>query len=384
MSKKIKTAVLHNIMAPYRFPLFKSVSKYQEIDLEVFFMSPSAKNRRWFLEKKRLGFKYRVLPKIELNFFGRDLLTYIINYTFPFEFFKNKFDVLISAGWLDFASQIGFFLCKLTGRKFIIWSESTRNEPSWRRALTLPFVKLIVRYSDACIAIGTGSKQYLQKLGAESEKIFTAYSTVDIDLFSKGGNISSREKLAIKKRIGIKTDRVIIYVGQFIERKGIIYLLKSYENLKKEFNDVSLVLLGYGPLKEEFNKFIKSHKIKDFFFIDHVEVHEMPKMYAISDLLVLPSYEETWGLVVNEAMAVGLPIITTDKVGSSADLVKNFKNGIVVPARDVDRLYQAIKEIITDPFLIKKMSANSKKIIKRYSPQEAAANFVAAIKYTVQ
>src|SRR3972149_4145264 len=115
-NKKAKVLLIHNYMTPYRFPLFRAISKSKNIDLTVYFMSLSAKNRKWSTLPKT-GFKYKILPKIELSYFGKDFFAYIINYTFPFEFLRNKFDVVISAGWLDFASQASFLLCKLTGRK---------------------------------------------------------------------------------------------------------------------------------------------------------------------------------------------------------------------------------------------------------------------------
>jgi glycosyltransferase involved in cell wall biosynthesis len=371
-------------MAPYRFPLFREISKNSEIDLTVYFMSHSAKNRRWKAQPEKLGFKYEVLPKIEINFFGRDLFTYIINYTFPIKYFKRDFDVVISAGWLDFVSQVGFLLCKLTNKKFIIWSESTINEPSWRRTIMLPFVRFLVRYSDACIAIGTRSKEYLLKLGSIPEKIFVGYSTVDVDLFKTKSKFFKKERKAIRKKLGIKTSRVVLYVGQFIERKGLIHLLKAFEELVKTYKDVSLLLVGYGPLKEKLIDYVEVNDLHNVIFKSHIEVQKMPQVYSASDLFVLPSIEETWGLVINEAMACGLPIITTEKVGSSIDLVKNNYNGSVVSEGDYLSLYQGILKIITDTKTINTMSKNSGELILNFTPKIAARSFVKAVKYALE
>jgi len=384
MYKKIKVLILHNYMAPYRFPLFREISKNSELDLTVYFMSHSAKNRRWKVQPKKLGFKYEVLPKIEFSFLGRDLFTYIINYTFPIKFLKSNFDVVISAGWLDFASQIGFLLCKLTNKKFIIWSESTINESSWRRYITFPFVKFLVKQSDACVAIGTRSKEYLLKLGSISEKIFVGFSTVDIDLFRTKSKIYKKERKVIRKKLGIKTKRVVLYVGQFIERKGIIYLLKAFEELNKKYKDVTLLLVGYGPLKEKLIDYVEEHGLHNVIFISHIEVQKMPQMYSVADLFVLPSIEETWGLVINEAMACGLPVVTTEMVGSSVDLVKNFYNGLVVPERDYLSLHQSIQEIITDTKAITTMSKNSEELILNFTPKIVAKSFVKAVKYALK
>ncbi len=381
MSKKIKVTILHNIMTPYRYPLFKKISLDPNVNLTVLFMSKSAKNRRWKIVENNLGFKYRVLPKIEFNFQGKDLFTYLINYTYPFDFIKNMPDVVISAGWLDFSSQAAFFLCKVFRKKFIIWSESTENEKSWRRSVTLPLVRTIVKYSDACIAVGTRSKEYLKLLGASESKIFVAYSTVNTSFFNQIGHVTKGEKEKLRKRIGLKTNNVILYVGQFIKRKGVDYLVDAYQEVKKKFNDVSLLLVGYGSLKEDLEKRIDNQNINDVFFINHVEPKDMAKIYSLATLFILPSLEETWGLVINEAMAVGLPIVTTDKVGSSVDLVKPGYNGFIVPSADSKALKDSIYKIIKDDTLIKKMSGESKKIIKNFSPELAARQFVNAINF---
>lgn len=382
MQKKIKVLILHNYMAPYRFPLFELISKDKNIDLTVYFMSRSAKNRKW-KKLPKLNFKYKVLPKLEISYFGKDLLAYIINYTFPYLFIKEKFDVVISAGWLDFASQAAFFLSKLTKTKFIIWSESTINEPSFIRKITLPFVKYLVRTSDACIAISTRSKEYLISLGAKVNKIFIGYSSVDNKLFSKLSNLDSNEVQRIKTSFNIKSKNVILYVGQFIERKGIEYLISGFKKYLKDNPDSSLLLVGYGPSEDHLKKMSSGFVNKKIFFINHIEIDQMPKIYGISDVFVLPSLEETWGLVVNEAMAAGLPVITTDKVGSSIDLVKNDINGFIVKSKSSGQIYLKLKKILRSPGKLKLMGSNSSKLINNFSPEKQASAFIKSIQSVV-
>ena len=368
-------------MAPYRFPLFREIAKNRDIDLTVYFMSVSAKNRKWKRIPKDLGFKYEVLPKIELNFFGKDLFTYIVNYTFPYKFINKKFDVIISAGWLDFSSQMAFLLAKIFRKKFIIWSESTINEPSWRRTLSLQYVKLLVKNSDACLPIGTRAKEYLLKLGVNLKKIFVGYSTVDIELFKTKSKISKKVKEFMRKKYGIPDKKVILYVGQFIQRKGVIYLLEAFKNLKKKKTNIALILLGYGPEKNKFIKFVKQNKIKDVVFVDFVEVDEMPEYYGISDVFVLPSLEETWGLVINEAMAASLPVVTTRKVGSSVDLVKAGINGYVVNEANPKQLEKALFQILSNGRKMLKMGKASENIIRSFTPKHQAASFIKAVNY---
>jgi len=383
--RKTKVIILHNFMAPYRLPLFAEIAKNKTLDVEVFFLSESAKNRRWRISSGiKLPFKFRVLPKLEFNFQGKDLFAWIFNPTFPFELIKSKYDVIISAGWLDFACQAAFFLSKILKKPYIIWSESTIYEPSWRRTVTRPLVKLIVRHSDACIPIGTRAKEYLIKLGASPEKTFVAISTVDIKHFEKTSKLTEKEKAILKKKLGIKTKKLILFVGQLIERKGLKFLLPAFARLKKDNPDVGLLIVGYGPQKQELLNICQKEKVGDVYFSGHVEVDQMPKMYGLANLFVLPSTEETWGLVINEAMASGLPIITANKVGASVDLVKNGENGYVVKGGNVNELYKAMKKIVENPMLLSKMGKRSQSLIKNFGPDSAAKGFLKAIDYVTK
>ncbi len=379
MSKKTKVLILHNYMAPYRFPLFREISHKKDLDLTVYFMSKSAKNRKW-KSLPKLGFKYKVLPKLELSYTGKDFFAFIINYSFPFEFLVNKFDVVVSAGWLDFASHAAFILSKLMRKKFILWSESTINEPSWRRTITLPWVKFMVGNADAYIAIGTLSKDYLVSLGADPRKIKIAYSTVDVDFFMSKSRSFTDSKIELKKKFNIKNKFVILFVGQFIERKGLIYLIKAFEMLINKLNNCTLVMLGYGPEEESLKKYITVNEIKNVKFVGHVDVNDIPEIYAIADVFVLPSLEETWGLVINEAMASALPVIATRRVGSAGDLIKDGKNGYVIPEKNYKELESKLFKILSNDLVRKNMSKESSKIIKNFTPVQASDSFREAIK----
>lgn len=382
--KNLKVIIIHNIMAPCRFPLFSEIAKDPTINLEVWFLSESAQNRRWRVNSEiKLPFKYRVLPKVEVNFRRKDLFTWIFNPTFPIDFLKSNCDVLISAGWLDFASQFGFFLCKLLDKPFVLWSESTINEPSWRRNLAMPLVRTMVKNSDACIPTSTRAEEYLLQLGANPEKIFLGISTVDIKHFARVCKVTSEQKENLKQELGIKTERLILYVGQFLGRKGIKSLLSAFKIIKKTHDDIGLLLVGYGPQEEELKEIRKREGLRDVYFSGHVEVEEMPKMYGLADIFVLPSTEETFGLVINEAMAAGLPVITTDKVGASLDLIKEGYNGYIVPAADRQALAEALLKIIKSTDLCKKMGENSKRIIGSFGPEAQAKSFLQAINYVI-
>jgi glycosyltransferase involved in cell wall biosynthesis len=384
MSTRTRVLLVHNIMAPYRFPLFRALARHPDIDLTVWFMSRSARNRKWAEAKEDLGFDYEVLPSIELNHFSRDLFTYILNYSFPWRYARRRFDLMISAGWLDFASQAGFFASKALGRKFVLWSESTAFEPSLRRSLALPLVRAMVAGADACIGVGTRSREYLRALGAAEANLFTAFSTVDVELFRRVSAAARPTREQRKQTFGINRGRVLLYCGQFIERKGLRYLLAAFASIKQQYEDIALVLVGYGPARADLLAEVTRLGLSDVHIIDHVEVADMPKMYALADVFVLPSTEETWGLVINEAMACGLPVIVTDKVGSSVDLVGEGENGFVVPAGEAGGIAERALRLLKDDALLARMSGCSAERIQNFTPERAAAAFAAAVRHALR
>lgn len=378
--KKTKIAFIQNIIPPYMIPLFSQLAALPQVDLQVYFMAASEKNRKWI---PKLGgqFKYKVLPGFSFNFYTKDLFSYHINPSIIWELIRNDYDIISSYGYATFTSQIAFFYSKICRKPFTLWSESTINEPSFLRKVSLPLVKFMVRHSDALIACGTRAKEYLIHLGAPPEKIFIAYCTVDTDFFKWQSSELNVQRGKLRDELGIRNREVILYVGQLIERKGLKYLLKAYSQLKDEF-DVALLIVGDGIERNELTDLCIKDSIQDVFFAGHKQLEELPKYYVISDIFVLPSTEETWGRVLNEAMACGLPVIATDKAGASADLVKEGVNGYVVEDKNIEHLYQAIKRILSHPELKQSMGSKSQQIIdSSFRIEHAIQGFISAIDY---
>lgn len=376
--KKIKVAILHNIISPHVIPYFELLAKEKDLDVKVFFCSESEGNRIW---KSEIGkkFPYAVLPNRKIEFKRKDLFTYYVNPSVISELKKFNPDVVISAGWDLLSYQAAFFYSKIARKKFILWSGSTRYELSWRRTLASPLVRLMVKGSDAYIAYGTRAKEYLIFLGAKPKKIFISWNTTNIEYFRKESENYKKEKKSIKKKLGIKTAKVILYVGQLIERKGVKYLIEAFRKIKKEDKDVSLLIIGYGLLEKELMHLVKRQKISDVIFFGGVKWEETPKYYAIADVLVLPSLEEVWGLVINEAMATGLPVIVTKVAGGSADLIRENENGFVVSPRSSGQIFQTLKRIINDDKKSKMMSEKSSEIIESFTPKIAVNQIYRAI-----
>jgi glycosyltransferase involved in cell wall biosynthesis len=376
----MRAVLLHSIVTPHVIPLFEHLNCSSDLDITVLFFGETEANRIWTTPQP-LPFPHKFLPGVDLRLRGKDLSTYWINPTIWKELKTLDPQAVISTGWDSFASLTSFVYTKLFRRNYILWSGSTAHEPSWRRTLAMPLVRLIVRGADACVAYGTRAKEYLVQLGAPPEKVFIATNTVDVDYFHRASRLTSAERQELKRQLGIRAGRVILYVGQLIERKGVATLIRAYARLKETDSDVGLVVVGYGQQESELKALCAQKRLADVHFLGAVDLPEMPRFYGLADLFVLPSGEEVWGLVINEAMACELPVITTDKVGAGADLVRPGVNGLVVADGDADELYRAMARILGEPDTLARMGRESWRIIQKHRFADAVAGFLAAIRY---
>ena len=158
-----------------------------------------------------------------------------------------------------------------------------------------------------------------------------------------------------------------------MREKGVFDLLKAYERLSREVQrDVGLVFVGNGSARAQLEALAAAVpgcvRILPF-----LQREELASVYAIADALVFPTHTDTWGLVVNEAMACGLPILASEVAGCVADLVENEWNGFVIPPRDIERWAGAMKVIATSPEMRRTMSRNSESKIREFSPGKWAA-----------
>lgn len=373
--KRKKVLIIHNVISPHVTPLFQILAK--KVDLTVFYCAKNEANRMW--NEKPKGYQFKVLPNLSVKIRGRDLFTYFINPTIIKEISKLKPEIVITAGWDIFAYQIAFFYCKLKGIKYILWSGSTKYEKSWRREVSKPLVKIIVKGSDACIAYGTRAKEYLESLGAESKKISISLNTTDINRYRILAGKYRKSKSSLKKKMNLGDKYLIMYYGQLIHRKGVDILIDAYERVKKQYKVAALLIIGSGPLETTYKRIVDRRKLKDVVFIKDPGDIEICRYYAISDLFVLPSREEVWGLVINEAMACGLPIITTNRVGASADLVLDGRNGSIVGVGRSKDLSRAMINLIKNDELLNRYSVYSRNFIKNFTPKSASVSFINTI-----
>lgn len=375
--KRLKIALVHNIIAPYRQPIFEALAEEDSIDLSVYYCSKSHKTRKWEVSSSN-SYKNEVLRGITLSP-TKDFF-YHINPSIFYKIFKEKFDIVIIGGSTNFTMQVAYLASKLTKTPVILWSEEFEGTKSFLGKLISPITTSIIKNVNAIILPGKNAFDYHSKICGDQNKLFIAPNIVDNKFFMEKGKIYKKEKNKLKKDLGFEGKKVLIFVGRLIERKGIKYLLDSFKQLKKDLNDVSLVIIGEGPLEETLKETCKLEGINDVNFTGWLSEDRLI-YFSIADVFCLPSLKDLCPLVLNEAMCCNLPIVTTEMVGCARDMVIPGRNGFIVEIKNSEELYSKIKEVLcNDP---EKMGLESEKIIKEnFMIENTIKGFLDAIAYS--
>lgn len=372
--KKPKIFFVHNFFIDFRNPLFEKLN--EKFDLTMLMTRETLDT-----DENMYQINYRKRPKnLKYKIFSHS--TFLSKYSIalgiiPFLLFKN-YDLVISTDPHVSETWLSFLISKLRRKKFVIWTETF----DWKRApkakILEPLVKLISRHADACVAVGTKSREYFMKKGASPNKIFIAQDTAN--------------SYQIKKRVNdpdLKNKKIIFYLSRIVSYKGLDILIKSFAKIEKDVKNSFLLIGGKGSFEQEAKNLAQKLNIQNVKFLGPVDKEHIGFYYSICDVFVLPStfrdYDaECWGLVLNEAMAFGKPVVSTDAVGGAYDLIKNGVNGFRVKHGNVEELYLALKKILTDDKLRKKMGKESKKLIEiRFNYDNMTKGFEKAIKYAL-
>ncbi|MCM8799417.1 MAG: glycosyltransferase family 4 protein [Candidatus Omnitrophica bacterium] len=382
MSKRYKIAIVISHVIQYMVPLYHRINSHHLVDLTVYFCSDFG-----MVHKKDRGFgipvawdnitleglKYKFLKNYS-PFPSQDTFFGLINPALLKELKNNKFDAVVVYGYYNISYWLAIFSCFFNKIPLILTGEPpTPFKLRLKRFIMDNLKRLyfpwLLSFSSAILYIGTKSKEfylsYKRYVKDLEKKMFFCPYSVDNDYFFKKYEYYKDKKDAIKKELGLPLNLpVILFLSKLIKWKRPLLLLKAFKELKKE---AVLVYVGTGYRLKVLKRYVSKYKIKNVFFFGFKNYSEIPKFYSISDVFVLPSLGEAWGLVISEAMCFGLSIITTDKVNSSFDLVRHKENGYIIRSNDSKELKTILDELLSDPSKMKMMGRRSQEIIQSWN-----------------
>jgi glycosyltransferase involved in cell wall biosynthesis len=247
--------------------------------------------------------------------------------------------------------------------------------------LRRPIMGSLYRFCDRLLAIGSANAAYYRAMGVSDEKIFLVPYSVDNDRYMRSAHLTDDQRVEVRKRYNVPADRpAILYAAKFTRRKRPLDLLEAARRLRvKQGCEFTVIMAGSGELEQELRTFCTAHALDNIVFTDFINQSTLPALYAASDLFVLPSEHEPWGLAVNEAMCAGLPVVVSREVGCVADLVRDGVNGYTPTAGDIDGLACALERLLGDRGLRRRQGRESLARILQWGYQQCLEGIRSAL-----
>ncbi len=297
-----------------------------------------------------------------------------------------KPQVVVVPGWSFADALSALWWCAQTHTPSVVMSESTAwDEPrvAWKEWIKSRLVKL----NSAALAGGTPHRDYLAQLGLVRKKIFLGYDVVDNDYFQRKSAEARSQKSEIRSKLGLP-ETFFLASARFVEKKNLFRLVQAYGRYRalaeksgtEKAKIWPLVLLGDGELKTEIKKTISELGLETFVHLSGFKQYdELPAYFGLASAFVHASTTEQWGLVVNEAMASGLPVLVSNRCGCAADLVLPGVNGFQFDPNNVDQLAQLLLKISTENFPLADFGAASQRLIADWGTERFASGLRDAV-----
>jgi len=276
-------------------------------------------------------------------------------------------------GWSNPGALAGLAWCNRNGACAILMSETSRHDFRrrwWREQLKKRIVK---RFNAALVGGGTQA-EYARELGVDPGRIFTGYDAVDNAYFTSGAGSARADAGVLRKRYGLPSS-YFLASGRFVPKKNLTVLLDAFAQYRNTAgNDAwDLVLCGDGPMKAELLSRTERLGLGDAVLMPgFIQYDELPVYYGLAKAFVHVSTTEQWGLVVNEAMASGLPVIVSDRCGCAPELVESGVNGFIVDPCDVRAVAGLMAGFAGGDQDLQAMGGRSRRIVDKCSPEAFA------------
>ncbi|TWU05945.1 glycosyltransferase [Stieleria varia] len=392
----MKLAFVTSHPIQYQVPVFRHLSGFDDIDFQVLFaMLPDAAAQgagfgmefEWDVPLLD-GYQHHVLENVADNpgvthFSGCDTPGIVDQLR------TRKIDAVVVNGWVVKTCVQTLRACKKLKIPCIVRGEANhlRPRPWWKKVLQ----RQLIRRYDAYLPIGSANRDFYASYGVRGEQMFDARYCIENDRFERAAQSMRSERGELRRQWSIPADAVcFLFCGKFEKKKHPVELVKAFGDavrLAKERHAqhaLHLLMVGDGELRAECERLVAESGLP-VTFAGFLNQSEIVGSYVACDCLVLPSdHGETWGLVVNEAMACGRPAIVSDQVGCERDLIVEGETGFSFAFGDWDSLTQRMMQAASCDVDLSSMGSKAFELIRKYSPLAAAEGIRDAARYVVR
>jgi glycosyltransferase involved in cell wall biosynthesis len=357
---RVAIALLTTYLAGYRVPLYERLAERYRVEVLCYgggdrYVPP------WFTD---LDAQLAAAPFPARRLHGGPREAYAIG---------RRYDAVIA----PFAGGAILPAAYFGARRFILWASVWSQPRSVRHVLALPVTRRIYRHADAVVAYGEHVRRFVASIRGRDDDVFVAPQSVEPELFARP--VAAEDVAAFRAAHGLGNGPLALYVGRLVPEKGLEVLLEAWGRVLRAQPDATLVVVGDGPLAARASA---TERVR---FLGPLARLNLPVAYAASLFALLPSiptplFREPWGLVCNEAMHQGRPVIASTAVGAVAGgLVRDGLNGVVVPPGDAAALAGAIETLLGDAPLRGRLGVAARAAVAPYTYEAMAAAFGLAL-----
>jgi glycosyltransferase involved in cell wall biosynthesis len=392
--KRIKLALFAASPIYYQVPLYRRIANDPHIDFTAIYASSGGVRAvemgfgqpvQWDVDMLS-GYRSLFLRRANINPIGDGNFFTLRDLDIVKTLRSGHYDVLWQYGYNYLSHQLGF-LTQVLRRKPVLFREDQtllHSRAAWKLALKKAALPLLFRRCFG-LYVGTQNYRWLRHYGARKERMyFVPYCVDNEGLQDKARRLqSNRDDLL--RRFGLAATRgpVILSVARLIPKKQPLFLLEAFARVRAH-RQCSLLIVGSGPLESVIREKIRKDHIPDVVLAGFLNQSEIANAYACADIFVLASkINETWGIVVNEAMNFGLPVIASDKVGSAVDLVRPGENGYIVRSDVPDGLTRSLMQLVDSNSERKQFGNASLRLIKGFNYGVASEGVLRAVEDAV-
>jgi glycosyltransferase involved in cell wall biosynthesis len=387
----VKAALIWSQFGPYHHSRFQAVKQYAAGKIEVAGIAIGEKSGvyKWTPVSRDdvvVRFKGAVdtdIPAVRLFLRG------------ACRFIREQYDVVFVPSYWPKASLALLVAARCLRIPAVMMNDTHELSASGRFASEI-VKKVILRLFGAALVAGTPQRRYFVRLGMKPDRLYMGYDCIDNDAFETVADEARADPEGFRRKNSLPS-RYFLYVGRFEWMKDLSTVLRAYALAKGAVANVpKLVLVGSGREEERLKEICaevgltwgacssSNDSTIDVLFYGFVEGRRLAEIYALAIAFVFMSKWETWGLVVNEAMACGSAVIASSVAGCVEDLVFHERNGFLCPPGDVRQLSKFLVTFSQDLDLAAKMGAESRRIIGNWSLMTFCAAFESAARCALQ
>lgn len=371
-----KIVLITNIPTPYRVPLFNELHAALHVrgaELHVVFGGESYARRQFKVDRDSYRFSHSFLKSKTVQRGDVEKTSFLFN-GLQRELSRLKPDAVIVAGF-SFATFKVYTWSLFRRVPFYIWNGGVEHPFRPESGLKRTLRRWLVARAAGCIAYGSKAREYLIRLGAKPETVQIGLNTVDTGFFSRETEKVRRSVVAHPEK------KHLLTIGYLSARKNMMQLLRIMKSLTALRQDVVLDIVGDGDQRKELERFVSENALTDsVVFHGYQQREQLPPLMAASSLFLFQTDFDIWGLVLNEAMAAGLPVICSPHAGAAHDLIREGETGFIRDFSDPDAMARLIHELLDDPERLERIGASAAGYISRFATlEQSATGFLKAL-----